>query len=260
MGEEEDRKVFVGGLAQECSQDDLRQYFSQFGETERVQLKMDFQTGRSRGFAFVVFRDVSGMEAALAQGEDHQIKGKRSSVKRADVRPGKIYVGKLPSSDQVSDDEIKQYFNDQHGTVSEFIRPIDKMNNNEPKSFAFVTFEKERVSKELINMGQVVVNGHELMIKEVNSNPRDGGGRGGGGARGGGRQSYGAGGYEQNGGYGAGAWDGGYGGSSAGGYGGYGQSTGGYGGDAYGSSQSYGYGGGQSYGGGRSGGGRGRAW
>jgi len=259
MGEEEDRKVFVGGLAQECSQDDLRQYFSQFGETERVQLKMDFQTGRSRGFAFVVFRDVSGMEAALAQGEDHQIKGKRSSVKRADVRPGKIYVGKLPSSDQVSDDEIKQYFNDQHGTVSEFIRPIDKMNNNEPKSFAFVTFEKERVSKELINMGQVVVNGHELMIKEVNSNPRDGGGRGGGGARGGGRQSYGAGGYEQNGGYGAGAWDGGYGGSSAG-YGGYGQSTGGYGGDAYGSSQSYGYGGGQSYGGGRSGGGRGRAW
>ena len=74
MGEEEDRKVFVGGLAQECSQDDLRQYFSQFGETERVQLKMDFQTGRSRGFAFVVFRDASGMEATLAQGEDHQIK------------------------------------------------------------------------------------------------------------------------------------------------------------------------------------------
>ncbi len=179
-------------------------------------------------------------------------------MKRADVRPGKIYVGKLPSSDQVSDDEIKQYFNDQHGTVSEYIRPIDKMNNNEPKSFAFVTFEKERVSKELINMGQVVVNGHELMIKEVNSNPRDGGGRGGGAARGGGRQSYGAGGYDQNGGYGAGAWDGGYGGSS-GGYGGYGQSSGGYGGDAYGS-QSYGYGGGQSYGGGRSGGGRGRAW
>lgn len=46
--EEEDRKLFVGGLAQEASQDDLKEYFGKFGELERVQLKMDSQTGRSR--------------------------------------------------------------------------------------------------------------------------------------------------------------------------------------------------------------------
>ena len=64
---EEDRKLFVGGLPQEVSQDDLKEYFGQFGEIESVKLKMDPMTGRSRGFAFVVFKTVEGIEAALQQ-------------------------------------------------------------------------------------------------------------------------------------------------------------------------------------------------
>jgi len=247
----EDRKVFVGGLAQEATQDDLESYFGKYGGLERVQLKMDSQTGRSRGFAFIVFQDVAGMEAALA--EEHEIKGKRTTVKKADVKPGKIYVGRLPS-DGITDDDIRNYFAG-HGTVTEFIRPIDKMKDNEPKNFAFISFEKEAVSKKLIQMGTVDINGHEIIVKEVNPNPRDGGagrggGRGGYGGGYGGGQQYGGGGYGgyDQGGYGAGAWDGG---SSA--YGGYG---GGQGYDAYGA-QGGGYGGG-GYGGGRGGGGRGR--
>ena len=51
--EEEDRKVFVGGLAQEATQEDLKEYFGKFGEIERVQLKMDSQTGRSRYHFFI---------------------------------------------------------------------------------------------------------------------------------------------------------------------------------------------------------------
>ena len=46
MGDEEDRKLFVGGLPQECSQDDLKEYFSTFGELDKIQLKMDPMTGR----------------------------------------------------------------------------------------------------------------------------------------------------------------------------------------------------------------------
>lgn len=233
--DEEDRKLFVGGLAQECSQDDLKEYFGKYGPTERVQLKMDSETGRSRGFAFIVFQDASGCEAALA--DEHEIKGKKSTVKKADVKPGKIYVGKLPS-EGLSDDEIKAYFAD-HGVVTEYIRPIDKQNNNEPKNFAFITFEKERVSKKLIQMGNVVVNGNKLFIKEVNPNPRDpssrggrGGGRGG-GQQWGGNQGYGGGAWDQSGGYGGGAWD------ASAGYGGYGAQAG-YGAEAYGAQAGYG--------------------
>ena len=47
---EEDRKMFVGGLPQDVSQDELREYFGQFGELESVKIMMDPLTGRSRGF------------------------------------------------------------------------------------------------------------------------------------------------------------------------------------------------------------------
>jgi len=238
--DEEDRKLFVGGLAQECTQDDLKEYFGKYGDTERVQLKMDSQTGRSRGFAFIVFTEAAGLDACTA--DEHVIKGKKATVKKADVKPGKIYVGKLPS-DGLTDDDIKNYFAD-HGVVTEYIRPIDKMKNNEPKNFAFITFDKERVSKKLINMGTVDVNGHKLYIKEVNPNPRDPAARGGG--RGGGRGGYGAGQYGGQG-YGGGAWDqGGYGGGAwdaSAGYGGYGD-QGGYDASGYGAAAAGGYGGG----------------
>jgi len=252
--DEEERKLFAGGLPQECSQDDLKEYFGKYGELERVQLKMDPTTGRSRGFAFILFADAAAMEACAA--EEHSIKGKKSTVKKADVKAGKIYLGKIPESG-VTEDDIRAHFSE-FGVVTEVIRPIDKMKNNEPKNFCFITFEKERISKKMIMQGSVNINGHKLMIKEVTPNPRDPNARGGmrGGMRGGygggawgGDQGYG-GGYgggwgEQAGGYGGGYGEqaGGYGGYSAGGYG---QAAGGYGG---------GYGGGAGgYGGGMGGG------
>lgn len=258
--DEEDRKLFVGGLPQECTQDDLKEYFGQFGDLERVQLKMDPTTGRSRGFAFILYTDTNGVDQAVQS--DHNIKGKKATVKKADVKPGKIYLGKLPDQG-VSEDDIRNSLSE-WGTVTEVIRPIDKQKNNEPKNFCFVTFEKERISKKLIQQGNVNINGHRLMVKEVTPNPRDPNQRGGmrGGARGGG---YG-GGWDQSGGYGGGygaqGWgdqSGGYGGGwdqsggygAQGGYGGYDQS--GYGAAAGGYG---GYGGGQ-MGGGKMRGGRG---
>jgi len=265
--DEEDRKLFVGGLAAECTQDDLKEYFGKYGELERVQLKMDPTTGRSRGFAFVLFSDISGLEAATC--EDHAIMGKKTTVKKADVKPGKIYLGKLPDQG-LTEEDIRGHLSD-FGVVTEFIRPIDKMKDNAPKNFCFVTFEKERISRKLIQQGSININGHRLMVKDVNPNPRDPTQRG--GMRGGARGGYG-GGWDQGygGGYGAGGWgqdqSGGYGGGwgadqSGGGYGGYGAAAGGgYGGGAggYGGGGAGGYGGSAGgyggYGGGQMGGGK----
>lgn len=221
---EDDRKLFVGGLPQEATDEDVKEYFGQYGEIENVNLKMDPQTGRSRGFAFIVFKDNATLNAASAQ-EAHVIKGKKVTCKKAEAKPGKIYLGRLPSSGLTTED-IQNHFS-QFGTVTEVVRPVDKTKNDEPKNFAFITFEKEEVARQLVKEGTTTIEGHELDIKKVV--PKDGG-RGGFGGRGG------------RGGYGGGGW-GGYGDPYGmyGGYGGYDAYGGGYG--AYGGGAYGGYGG-----------------
>ncbi|XP_076924102.1 uncharacterized protein LOC143586440 [Bidens hawaiensis] len=50
-------KVFVGGLAWETQSDTMRQYFEQFGEILEAVVITDKNTGRSKGYGFVTFRD-----------------------------------------------------------------------------------------------------------------------------------------------------------------------------------------------------------
>ena len=42
--------------------EEIHDYFSKFGDVESIKVKMNPQTGRSRGFAFVVFKDKSSVE------------------------------------------------------------------------------------------------------------------------------------------------------------------------------------------------------
>ena len=70
---EDDRKLFVGALPQDAKDADIKEYFESYGEIENVNLKMDAMTGRSRGFAFVIFKTVEGIDAALQQ-DAHVVK------------------------------------------------------------------------------------------------------------------------------------------------------------------------------------------
>ncbi|GLJ26630.1 hypothetical protein SUGI_0517730 [Cryptomeria japonica] len=50
-------KVFVGGLAWETQRDTMRRYFEQFGDILEAVVITDKNTGRSKGYGFVTFRD-----------------------------------------------------------------------------------------------------------------------------------------------------------------------------------------------------------
>ena len=65
-----DRKLFLGGLSWETKEPQLKDYFEKFGEIESINLKLDPLTGRSRCFAFLVFKESSSIDQVLEQRWD----------------------------------------------------------------------------------------------------------------------------------------------------------------------------------------------
>ena len=65
----EDRKLFVGGLSWETKEPQLKDYFEKFGEIESINLKLDPVTGRSRCFAFLVFKEPSSVDQVRTSSE-----------------------------------------------------------------------------------------------------------------------------------------------------------------------------------------------
>jgi len=67
-------KIFVGGLASETSEEDLKEYFSVYGALTDVVVMRDKMTGNGRGFGFVTFQDRNVAERVVAQ--KHEIRGR----------------------------------------------------------------------------------------------------------------------------------------------------------------------------------------
>ena len=89
------RKVFVGGLSAETTDEDFRKYFEQFGEISESQILQDHLTGRSRGFGFITFTSEETYDKVFAKSRFHELKGKLVEVKSATPRQqSKGYGGK----------------------------------------------------------------------------------------------------------------------------------------------------------------------
>lgn len=68
------RKLFIGGISWDTNEDDLREHFSKFGEVAEVVIMKDRNTGRARGFGFVVFTHPAVSERVVM--EKHAIDGR----------------------------------------------------------------------------------------------------------------------------------------------------------------------------------------
>lgn len=80
-------KIFVGGLPQDVSTEELRAYFSNYGPVADSVVMVDRRTNRSRGFGFVRFgngaQGNAASEAVLMNFQNHRLAGKWVEVKRA---------------------------------------------------------------------------------------------------------------------------------------------------------------------------------
>ncbi|KAB2617063.1 RNA-binding protein 38 [Pyrus ussuriensis x Pyrus communis] len=77
-------KVFVGGLAWETPTDEMRRYFEQFGEILEAVIIADKNTGKSKGYGFVTFRDPESARRACAN-PNPVIDGRRANCNIASL-------------------------------------------------------------------------------------------------------------------------------------------------------------------------------
>ncbi|XP_071825459.1 heterogeneous nuclear ribonucleoprotein A1-like 3 isoform X2 [Apostichopus japonicus] len=252
---EKDRKLFLGGLTVEATEDDIENTFSTFGTiVDKVIITKDW--GASRGFGFVTFATAEQANAVLQAGEINML-GRVVDVKKALPREDeapvkKLYVGKIGG---LSKDQLHEYFS-QFGSVEEVIMPMSAEDETQNRGFVFVLFEDASITSKILENQDHNVYGTDVEVKKATQKPRRGGfggpggreGRGGGG----GFRSFGSygggggggGGYRNGGGYGGDRKGGRSGGQGGGGYGGSynrsynsynnGGGGGGYGNDSYG--------------------------
>ncbi len=80
------KKLYVGNLAFSTTEDELRTVFEQHGKVESVNVIMDRDTGRSRGFGFVEMDDASAADAAMRALDGSELGGRNLKVNEAQDR------------------------------------------------------------------------------------------------------------------------------------------------------------------------------
>jgi cold-inducible RNA-binding protein len=77
------KKLFVGGLSWDTTDDGLRKAFATFGEVTEAKVITDRDTGRSRGFGFVTFTQDEDAKTAISKMDGTSLDGKTIKVNEA---------------------------------------------------------------------------------------------------------------------------------------------------------------------------------
>jgi len=164
-------KMFIGGLSWQTTPENVREYFSQFGDVAEVMVMKDPATRRSRGFGFITFTNSVSVNKVLAYPA-HQLDGKliepkvavpRKTNPKLVMRTKKIFVGGLSATTSLED--VKAYF-EQFSKVKESMLAYDKVTNRH-RGFGFVTFDNEDVVDKICEIHFHEINGKMVESKKA---------------------------------------------------------------------------------------------
>ena len=79
------KKIYVGNLGFQTTEQALRSHFSQHGEVLSTTIVTDRETGQSRGFGFVEMDD-AGARAAISALDQSELDGRNLKVNEAKPR------------------------------------------------------------------------------------------------------------------------------------------------------------------------------
>jgi heterogeneous nuclear ribonucleoprotein A1/A3 len=196
------RKLFVHGLGWGAGADDLRSAFSRFGELEDCRVISDKQSGKSKGYGFVLFRSrrsalralrrpqlqiggrlafchlaASGPASPVSQSQNPSSSANTnsnsnpgiannasgSSSSQPDNMQRKIFVGNVHADVDV--DRLYQYFS-QYGEIEEGPLGFDK-NTGKPKGFALFVYKSVESARRALEEPMKNFDGKTLNVQKA---------------------------------------------------------------------------------------------
>ena len=119
------RKMFAGNLHSATTQEELKTFFSRFGEVEQCYCAMNKNTGKCKGYGFVTYRLAEAVDA-IQSSRPHTLLDREVDTRRAvprelagnpesELRSKKLYITGLrgPKSglnENISDADLREYF------------------------------------------------------------------------------------------------------------------------------------------------------
>jgi len=169
------RKIFVGNLNLNTTEEKLKEFFEQFGSTEIVQLPVNKESGKPKGFAFITFEKASSVDACQA-ARPHKLVGNFIETTRAtpkhdlgnpeaEAKVKKIYFD-APSIDleEISDEDMEDYFG-QFGVVTK----VDQKKwetTQKKRGYGYIEFDDEDTVDKIVLLGVHVVKGVRIQTKK----------------------------------------------------------------------------------------------
>ncbi|XP_011832533.1 PREDICTED: heterogeneous nuclear ribonucleoprotein A1-like [Mandrillus leucophaeus] len=168
------RKLFIGVLSFETTNESLRSHFDQRGTLlDGVVMRVP-NTKHSRVFGFFAYATVEEVDAAM-NARPHKVDGRVVEPKRAvsredSQRPGahltvkNIFVGGI-KEDTEEHHHLIDYF-EQYGKI-EVTEIMTDRGSGKKRGFAFVTFDDHDSVDKLVVQKYHAVNGHNCEVKKV---------------------------------------------------------------------------------------------
>ncbi|XP_057447405.1 heterogeneous nuclear ribonucleoprotein 1 [Lotus japonicus] len=80
------KKIFVGGIPSNVTEDEFRDFFTRYGEVKDNQIMRDHSTNRSRGFGFITFDSEDAVDDLLSMGNKIDFAGTQVEIKKAEPK------------------------------------------------------------------------------------------------------------------------------------------------------------------------------
>ena len=177
------KKLYVGNLPFEISNDELRSLFEKHGTILETYIPVDTTTGNGRGFGFVTVKE-EDYENVLSATNGMEVDGRTIVVseplppgqkpKRNNTRSSnrtKLYVGNLSFYTEV--DTLVDVFSE-FGTVHDCYLPEDRSTGGS-RGFGFVTMDKDAAMDAIQQLNGCEVDGRSIRVNEaqVRGGPSD---------------------------------------------------------------------------------------